>query len=265
MNNNPNQFISSKQKELGNELIQAFSEKNTHKIRSLVDQNAPVHTRLDYGLSIFYEADFVAALKIILGGTQIHPAPISSIQIAFNCDFDQAQALQNYTNDAFSIRKIIQQATEHVAISVNHSFIKHLKDQALNYRDSLGNCSLMSALSLIDDPKVDVNALITDLLQLGIHIDFRGYFGCNACMWSVIMLDFDRVQLFLDHESDINAVDDAGNTLLHWLFATASFRQDKEDHIRIKKLYDFLLERRIDQEIKNNAGFLATDYFSFVY
>lgn len=261
--NNPNQFVSSKQKELGNELIQAFSEKNTHKIQSLVNRNAPVHTRLDYGLSIFYETDFVTALKIILGGTPTDPAPISSIQAAFNCDFNQAQALQNYTNDAFSIRKIIQQDTEHLVISVNHSFIQHLKTHAVSYRDSLGNCSLMSALSLIDDPKVDVNVLITDLLELGIDIDFRGYFGCNACMWSVIMLDFDRVHLFLDHESDINSIDDAGNSLLHWLAVTASFRQDKEDHRRVEKLYNSLIEREINQKIKNNLGFLATDYFSF--
>lgn len=263
--NNPNQFVSSKQKELGNELIQAFAEKNTHKIQSLVNQNAPVHTRLDYGLSVFLETDFVAALKIILGGTQINPAPIPSIRAAFNCDFNQAQALQNYTNDAFSIRKIIQQDTGQLMISVHHSFIQHLKNHAVSYRDSLGNCSLMSALSLIDDPGVDVNGLITHLLEMGIDVDFRGYFGCNACMWSVIMLDFDRVQLFLDHESDVNSIDDAGNSLLHWLAATASFRQDKEDHMRVEKLCNFLLERKINQGIKNNLGFLATDYFSFTY
>jgi len=256
----PNLYGSVSQSHMGAAMLSAFAGKDTEKLRELVAQGGPVHVRLDYGLSIRLEADFVAALKVILGGGKTTAIEVETARTAFNHDVVAASALQAYTKDAFVIRDLLQNSSCAPTIPVHPGYIDHLLRTAVTYRDSLGNCALMAAASLIDDPRVDVNDLITRLVAAGLDVDTRGYFGCNACSWSVILLDAERVRHFLDLGSDVTATDEAGNGLLHWLAATSSYRDSPDELARSRALFDHLIERGADPARRNRLGLTCQDY-----
>jgi hypothetical protein len=256
----PNLFSSAGQSHMGAAMLAAFGTKDTEKLRELVAQGGPVHVRLDCGLSIRLEADFVAALKVILGGGKTTAIEVEAARTAFNYDAAAASALQAYTKDAFAIRDLLRNNSNAPTIPVRPVYIDHLLRTAVTYRDSLGNCALMAATSLIDDPRVDVRDLLTRLVAAGLDVDTRGYFGCNACSWSVIMLDAERVRHFLDLGSDVTATDDAGDGLLHWLAATSSYRDSPDELARSRTLFDYLIDRGADPAKRNRLGLTCQDY-----
>jgi hypothetical protein len=256
----PNLYRSVSQSHMGAAMLSAFARKDTEEIRELVAQGGPVHVRLDCGLSIRLEADFVAALKVILGGGKTTAIEVETARTAFKYDAVAANALQAYTRDAFIIRDLLQDGSNAPTLPVHPAYIDHLLRNAVTYRDSLGNCALMAAASLIDDPRVDVNDLITRLVAAGLDVDTRGYFGCNACSWSVILLDAERVRHFLDLGSDVTATDEAGNGLLHWLAATSSYRDCPDELAKSRALFDYLIERGADPARRNRLGLTCQDY-----
>ena len=256
----PNRFSSVGQGHMGAAMLSVFATKDPEKLRELVAQGGPVHVRLDCGLSVRLEADFVAALKVILGGGKTTAIEVAAARTAFHYDEAAASALQAYTKDAFVIRELLRDGANAPAIPVHPAYLEHLLRTAVTYRDSLGNCALMAAVSLIDDPRVDVNDLLERLVAAGLDVDFRGYFGCNACSWSVILLDAERVRQLLDLGSDVTATDDAGNGLLHWLAATSSYRDNPDELTRSRTLFDYLIERGADPERRNKLGLTCKDY-----
>lgn len=149
---NPNVYSSVSQSHMGAAMLSAFARKDPEKLRELVAQGGPVHVRLDYGLSIRLEADFVAALKVILGGDKTTAIEVEAARIAFSYDAVAASALQAYTRDAFAIRDLLRSHSNAPVIPVHPAYLDHLLRTAVTYRDSLGNCALMTAAGLIDDP-----------------------------------------------------------------------------------------------------------------
>lgn len=260
MTPNPNVFANATEEELGLALLGAFHKKDAPTLQKLTLQGAPVGVRLDYVLSVRLEADFVAALKVILGGTRRQDAPLAKIQKAFDYATADATAIQEYTRDAFVIRDILKAAPKQDPIPVNPAFINYLQEHAVSFRDSLGNCSLMAATGMIDTPTVSVNTLISQLVQKGIVADFKGYFGCTASMWSVILLDIPRVAVFFNQGASIHATDTAQNSLLHWATATAAIDDSPEHRYRAEQMITWLLAQGADPASINRLGYQARDY-----
>ena len=177
MNPDPNAFRNDAEQQMGLLAFDAFHRKDVGALKQLMDQGAPAGARLDCALSIRLEADFVAALKVILGGDRATDAPLEKIQQAFDYTPETAAAIQTYTRDAFVIRDILCAAENQASIPLAPEFIEHMLNNAAGFRDSLGNSSLMTATCMIDQHAVPVNKFIVKLLQRGIAVDQRLHDG----------------------------------------------------------------------------------------
>ena len=261
MNPNPNAFRNGAEQQMGLLALDAFHRKDVGALKQLMDQGAPAGARLDCALSLRLEADFVAALKVILGGDRTTDAPVEKIQQAFDYTPETAAAIQTYTRDAFVIRDILCAAENQASIPLAPEFIEHVLNNAAGFRDSLGNSSLMTATSMIDQHAVPVNAFIVKLLRRGVAVDFQGYFGCTASMWSVILTDIPRVALLLEHGASIDAVDFAGNGLLHWASATAAIDHTSRHRERAERMIAWLIDHGANEQRTNKLGLMASAYF----
>lgn len=102
-----NLISSSKLAILGEKLEAAFHVKeNIEAIKEFVEQGAPVNYRLDYGLPLKDESDFVASFYILLGGLQGEENILKSARLLLNNE-ENALALYNYVKTALNIFNIL--------------------------------------------------------------------------------------------------------------------------------------------------------------
>jgi ankyrin repeat protein len=80
-------------------------------------------------------------------------------------------------------------------------------------------------------------------------------------MWSVILSDIPRVALFLEHGASIDAVDFAGNGLLHWATATAAIDHTPQHRERAERMIAWLIDHGANEQRTNKLGLMARAYF----
>jgi hypothetical protein len=80
-------------------------------------------------------------------------------------------------------------------------------------------------------------------------------------MWSVILTDIPRVALFLEHGASIDAVDFAGNGLLHWATATAAIDHTPQHRERAERMIVWLIDHGANEQRTNKLGLMASAYF----
>jgi hypothetical protein len=80
-------------------------------------------------------------------------------------------------------------------------------------------------------------------------------------MWSVILTDIPRVALFLEHGASIDAVDFAGNGLLHWASATAAIDHTPQHRERAEQMIAWLIDHGANEQRTNKLGLMASAYF----
>lgn len=152
--------------ELGRELADAFQRKNVEEIRQLVNLGAPVNYRLDYGLEIIHESDFVAAFFLLLEGDKDEETLLENALKVFSKE--KAKGLVNYIKDSLEIFAIFrQQNVNRQEIEVNINFLEYLKKHAVTCRANPEhkNGSLIVAAGLRN------KALVSQILIAGKSIN----------------------------------------------------------------------------------------------
>lgn len=218
-------------KKAGEELVAAFHNKaDPEGLERLVKAGAPVYYRLDYGLEVKLEADFVFAFWRILGGEE---GP-ESLQEGCNTVFgSHGQEVYNYTRTSSEFYRILYDTSANQEfIPLSPAFVENLKQNPYKIRANPDhtNGSLIIAAGLRDPELVkEIMALGKQVEEKdnGAHVDFRGYFDVHAAVWSAILLDEDTLCTLLDGGSALS-LSVCGSNLLHWACAAAGLDASEE-------------------------------------
>ena len=206
------------------QVIKAFHDKtSTEELKNLIDnKKGPVYSRLNYGLPIIEESDFVLCLHKCLTGLGKKGELEQNAKIIFG---EHAKEVLDYTRTSQEFYTILHNENanrEH--IDLNSKFTKFLIDNPANFRaDPEGqNGSLIIAAGL-QDPD-----LVRKLIKLGkeeqkvsteengADVNFTGYFGDTAAVWSAILLDAQTLEILLKAGARTNDLGITKNSLLHW-------------------------------------------------
>lgn len=247
----------------GQALVEAFHKKSSpENLEQLVRSGAPVNYRLDYGLEIKLEADFVFALYRILGGDSGEENLKEGCLKVFG---DHAQEIFEYTCTSPTFFKILYDPTANQEfISISQSFIQNLKLNPCHIRANPehANGSLIIAAGLRDEE------LVKDLLRLGNNyplngngasVNFQGYFDTPAAVWSAILLDDDTLAILINATSD-HKLSICGSNLLHWACAAAGLDNSQERKNRAISVVQRLINAGIDVNATNKLGKKPIDY-----
>lgn len=251
--------ISSK----GQELVAAFHQKsNPDLLDQLVKSGAPVNYRLDYGLEVKLEADFVFALYRILGGDEGEDRLKEGCLKVFG---DHANEIFNYIQTAPKFFDILYNPSANQEIvPLSSSFIENLKLNPCFIRANPDhtNGSLIIAAGLRD------GQLVKDLLKLGknflkndngAHVNFQGYFEHPAAVWSAILLDEDTLSILIDAGTDYN-LSVCGSNLLHWACSAAGLDNSEERKNRAIRVVQRLVASGVKIDAVNKLGKTPKDY-----
>lgn len=254
-----NAWISSQ----GQELVAAFHQKsNPDKLKQLVKSGAPVNYRLDYGLEIKFEADFVFAFYRILGGDEGEDQLMEGCLKVFG---SHASDIFEYTRTSPKFFEILYDTdANQEIIPVSPLFIENLKSNPCHIRANPDhtNGSLIIAAGLRD------GKLVKELLKLGknfpkigngAHVNFQGYFDVPAAVWSAILLDEDTLNILIEEGTDYN-LSVCGSNLLHWACSAAGLDNSEERRDRAVRVAQRLVASGVSLNAVNKLGKKPWDY-----
>jgi hypothetical protein len=263
---------NTKNQELGEALINAFHDKtNVENLRNLVHQNAPVNYRLDYGLPIRVEAQYVAALFYLLEGDKENSLFLDNITLATSqdvCGANNAEEMEKYTKTAIEFFTILNaEKANFEDIPLNPAFKEFVIQEAIIGRAHPfhTNGSLIVAAGLEDLHfiknlvAIGKNSTVVKS-ENGSDINFRGYFGGNAATHSAILLDIESLEFLLQNGSEIGCYGIAGASLLHWVAVTARLVEDQKGQTKAIECAKCLLKYGADPLSKNLFGRTPIDY-----
>ena len=248
---------------LGKQLVEAFHKKSDPKtLETLVKVGAPVNYRLDYGLEVKLEADFVFAFYRILGGDQNEESLMRGCEIVFG---NHANDIFEYTRTSPQFFEILynEQANQEI-IPTNPDFIENLKanPNMIRANPEHTNGSLIIAAGLRD------GKLVKDLLKLGqdwpkenngANVNFVGYFDVPAAVWSAILFDEDTLSILLEAGTSFN-LSVCGSNLLHWACAAAGLDKSTERKERAFRVIQRLVSSGVSTDETNKLGKKPYDY-----
>jgi hypothetical protein len=257
---------------LGIQLVDAFHDKqNPQRIQLLVNQGAPVNYRLDYGLEVKYESDFVAQFFLLLEGDKGQDYLLKNATKILG-NKEQAIHLVNYVSTGLEIFNILHAYhANHEEIKVNPEFFNFLLNNAIHCRGNPdhenGSLILAAGIRNTDFVKQIINKgkYIDKTLndsQNGAAVNFRGYFGDNAAVWSAILLDKDTLSILLDHGSDIHDIGVTKSSLLHWVAVADRLESKPERQQKSIEIAEMLLKHHAKPDIINILGKTPIDYAS---
>ncbi len=259
-------LLEAEKIELGRQLADAFQRKNVEEIRQFVNLGAPVNYRLDYGLEIIRESDFVAAFYLLLEGDKGKEQLFAN---ALKLVSDEVKAIElvNYIKDSLEIFTILrQQNADAQEIKININFLNLIKKYAVTCRANPqhANGSLIVAAGLRN--KEFASQIISrgksamNKSTNGADVNFKGYFDDNAAVWSAILLDKDTLELLLDNGSDIHEIGISKSSLLHWVALVYRLGDDPQRQAKASTIAEMLLQRGAKLDTQNILGKTPMDY-----
>lgn len=259
--------MSPQLKELGEELEKAFHDKsNPSRIKELVAQGAPVNYRLNYGLEIALEADFVAALRLILEGNKGDGVLLKNTTRLYTSS-EAAEKLKQYVETAQEIYDYLKSPQANpILIPLNKKFEQHLINYPQNSRfdPEQKNGALIIAAG-IRDQKLLNEVLIedrqSDREENGAAVNFKGFFDETAAVWSAILLDRPNLEILLDNGAQMEKIGLHQSSLLHWVVVAARLDNSPERQEKALSCAELLLSREgIDIRSPNKLGYSALHY-----
>lgn len=255
----PNAYFSESERAI----LSAFHDKsNAAELQKLVERGVSVKVRLDYGLPIDDESDFVAAFRVIL---ESGAGPEGCYTV-----FGQkkGEEIYQYTKNSDEFFKILHHPeANQEKIPLNEQFISHLKANVALMRANPEhqNGTLIIASGLQDPDLVrEIIALgkkvPPNVKENGADVRFRGYFEGTAASWSAILLDSRTLEVLLDEGSELENVGICGSNLLHWACAAASLDETFERKQRALETVVLLLDRGVSTRALNKLGKCPSDY-----
>nr|WP_106183205.1 ankyrin repeat domain-containing protein [Legionella pneumophila] len=256
---------------LGAKLVEAFHNKEDIKsIHDLVKQGAPVNYRLDYGLEVKLESDFVAAFFLLLEGDKGEKYLIDNATKLLG-DEETAHHLANYVKTGSAIFDILHSRdANNEAIPLNPKFLALIKKNAslLRAQPEHKNGSLIIAAGLRDTQLLSQLILLGKVadktlgnkLTNGANVNFKGYFNDNAAVWSAILLDKKALELLVDNGSDISELGITKSSLLHWAVVAARLDNTAERQSKALDVVKMLLEKGASLDEANALGQTPIDY-----
>jgi hypothetical protein len=241
--------------ELGKKLLGAFSDKsNPATMKALVEAGAPVNYRLSYGLEIKQEATFVAAFFLLL---ETEPGKaLNNATFLSGGDSVNGQGLYNYVSTGKAFRDILWDATANqTVIPVAEGFQTYLEQHAINARfepepepEDPQNGSLIIASGLRNTELVRQilekgRSVHVPIEENGADVNFKGYFGDNAAVWSTILMDYDTLRVLLDNGSQSEHIGITQSSLLHWIAVVARLDISEAHQNHAIRITELLLAR----------------------
>jgi hypothetical protein len=260
---------------LAKQLIEAFHDKtNPEKLGYLISQGAPIKTRLDYGLEINIESEFVYALFLLLECDKGEEILKRNIVDVFSKD--GVANLFTYVRTAKQFFDLLHARHANLTpIPVSLDFTAYLLNHAISARfnpevNKAGinkNGSLIIAAGLRDP--VLVYKLIAlgassalPVTENGAYVNFRGYFDSTAIEWSAIMLD-GPVFNVLHNQADIkiDKLNITESSVLHYLAIAVKMLPTAERIAMATRMINEVLVKypAIIQSV-NTLGLKAADY-----
>ena len=248
------------------DLEKAFHDKsNTDEIKRLITAGALVNYRLDYGLEIKLESEFVYQLYLLLEGDQGEEKLAANTAKIYG---KGANEIANYVRTAPVIHSMLYDNMANTTfVPLNSAYQKALLQHAIDGRANPDhkNSSLIIAAGLRDP------ALISEIIQKGKEtqvkpelngaaVDFFGYFEETAAVWSTILLDLPSLQVFLNNHTTLENIGVTKSSLLHWLAVAVKMDASQERLKIAKDIVNKLIEHGIDLQSKNILGKTAADY-----
>lgn len=263
--------VGSTKEDLGKQLEQAFHEKAKPEVlHALVAKGAPVDYRLDYGLEIRLESDFVAEFFFLLQGDLGKQKLLEHTKQLLTVEKD-AVGLANYVStamDFFTTLHAYDKELKSNTSPVSEEFKNFLKENAVLARANPfhKNGALIIAAGL-RDPK-----LVQEIIQKGAmskvdpqfngaHIEFKGFFDDTAAVWSAILLDKATLEVLLNHGVKVNdCVGITKSTLLHWVTVAARIDISEERQEAAYNIAQMLLKKGAKPNIQNKLNLCPMDY-----
>ena len=260
------------------QLIAAFGRKDSVRMRELLhQQQVSSGVRLDYFLPLYSdkigagEDVFVAAVKIMLGGTALHTVqlkPGSMVhQVGSNKGALYAQEelsfLEHYVNNSFEIRRLLKSAPNKAIVKPTQAALQYILDNGLTYRDSNDNPAIVFIPGVIDLDNLSIPKMIEQLIALPCQISDIGFFATQGIVWSIILGDVESVNKFIELGAHLTIEDEMGNrNVLAWATATCQVVKSDPDYSkRMSMIIRSLLEACTDNlNVKNNVGQAPLDY-----
>lgn len=259
--------LSSKIIALGEQLETAFHHKdNPQRIVELVAQGAPVNYRLDYALEIKREADFVYEFYILLEGDKNPAILLANIKTLFG---ESADGIFNYVKTAEQFYDALYAPhANQIIIPVNPAYLNALKLNAANGRvnPSHANGALHSAAGIRDADLVkDIINRAKSVNHLsprgnGGNVNFIGFFEDTPAVWSVILLDYQSLQILIENGATMENLGMLKATLLHWVVAAVKISATSERIEKAKQITELLINKGIHLNATNRLGKTALDY-----
>lgn len=253
----------------GKALVEAFHDKSdSERLRQLVNAGAPVNYRLDYGLEVKLESDFVASFSLLLEGDKGEEQLTGNAKKLFD-DVGHALYLANYLRTGQEFFDILHSmSANNEVIKINPDFAKFLEDNAVESRANPEhqNGSLIIAAGIRDPELLEKiiaageMAVATDKNLNGAAINFRGFFGDNAAVWSAILLDEPALKLLLEKGSDINDIGITSSSLLHWVAVASRLDENMERKSKALSIAKLLLSHGASLLVENTFQLTPVDY-----
>lgn len=259
--------VSRNNLQLGLQLVEAFHNKQKpDKIHELVSQGAPVNFRLDYGLPVKLESNFVAQFFLLLEGDK-GEVSLRDNAILITGDRANGVSLSDYVKTGLEIFEILHSKIANTEeIKVNPEFYKLVENNAIRCRANPEhkNGSLIISAGL-RNPQFTATILSLgkssqNNLENGASVNFKGYFGDNAAVWSTILLDKETLKLLLDNGSEINNVGVTNSSLLHWVAVAERLEKTIEGKTKAIEIAQMLIEHGAEPFAQNKLGKTPIDY-----
>lgn len=263
-----NDYMDHKSKEMGVKLVKAFHDKQRPDvIKELVLAGAPVNYRLDYGLPVVCESEFVAQFSLLFSDDDDEKNLFSNAKRIFADK--EAKELVSYIKTGLTIFEILHSQSANTKIV---PVAKKFKDFILyNAAECRFNPDHQNGALIISAGLMDPNFLRQVLTagksrsnikpeKNGAHVNFLGYFGDNAAVWSTILLDILSLRILLNNGSSFENIGVTGSSLLHWVAVAARLDSTQTRQKKVEAIAHLLLAKGARPDVANKLRKTALDY-----
>ncbi len=258
--------LTTQEQKLGASLYDAFHDKsNPELLKNLIAEGAPVNYRLDYGLEIRREADFVYQFFLLLEGDLGIGKLAENAKLIFGENYSGYVSYLKFSKEYYEILHSPQANTKNIPL--NSAYENTLKKYAIAGRanPNHNNSALIIAAGLNN------YKLVEELLEIGkktsvkpehngSHVNFKGYFDDTAIIWAAILLDFNTIKVLMNHGADFEDIGVSKASVLHWVTLAQRINPSPERTKTAKDIVEFLIEHQVNILSENLLRKTPLDY-----
>src|SRR5262249_15995617 len=126
-------------------------------------------------------------------------------------DANELRHLEQYVNNSFAIRQLLQSASNKELIQPTRKAIEYILLNSTSYRDSNDNPVIVfipGAMSMTD---LSIPDMIQSAVDHGANINDVGFFGVPGIVWSIVLGDCKSVEKFIALHAKLDIPDEMGN------------------------------------------------------